>query len=187
MSDSWPSSTDVGGDTGTFERRAARREHTLKTLEALDAFRAEAAALRADMETFREQQRAARKPPPRRPWEQRQLPDGFARLALEAVFLVVVAFALALLDVSKVAVVVTMGVAWIVAAVFESVASAWAERPVVRYLPPAPAATVEPLPDPVPPPPQPEPVPDPVPEPDVPPAATRRRPRFRRRREEASV
>ena len=180
MTDSWPSSTDVGGDTGTFERRAARLEHTLKTLEALDAFRAEAAALRREMETFREQQRAARKPPPRQPWQRRELPDGIARLALEAVFLVVVALALALMDVSKVTVVATMGAAWLVAAVFEAAATAWAERPVVRYLPPAPEATIEPLPDPVPEP-EPEPVPDPAPEPDLPPAATRRR--FRRRRE----
>jgi len=129
---SWPTSeTSNDADLAALARRAARLDHTLKTMEALEAFRTEAAALRAELRAVRD---AAARPAPAQPapqWTPRELPEGLLRLVGEAGFLVAIAATVSSLDLGRPAIVTVMGSAWLLTALFEAFAtrgfgSAWA-------------------------------------------------------------
>lgn len=133
MNDPWPTSESVYDDGGAIARRAGQLEHTLRTLEALDAFRVEASALRAEIQqlrAFEQQPRAAR-----RAWPRASLPNGLGRLLTEVAILLTVAVTVGLLDVSSLGILAAMGATWFVLALFEVIASGALVRPLPVYPP----------------------------------------------------
>lgn len=119
---SWPTSeTTTDDELAALARRAARLDHTLKTMEALEAFRTEAAALRAELRAIRETTQPVS--PPRPQWTPGGLPDGLLRLFVEATFLVAVAVTVSALDLGRAAIVTVMGSAWLLTALFEAFAT----------------------------------------------------------------
>jgi hypothetical protein len=201
VDDPWPTSERLQEDEGTLTRRAARLEHTLVTLEALEAFRVEAVALRAEIQQLLAAQQPLPQPKPRRAWRRPALPDGLARILAEIVVLVTVAVVLGLLEVDRLGIVLAMGATWLVLALFETIASGALVRAPVSYAPPPVPRASAPTPAPAEEPaaeeltivaPAPAPASDPAPTagPEVPVEPNGDRPRrfrLRRRREEATV
>ena len=125
MEDSaWPTSETADDELAAVARRAARLDHTLRTMEALDAFRTEAAALRAELHELREARAAPTQPKPPVAIAI-GLPDGVARLLVEAGFLVAVAVVVWLAELSKPAILAVMGSAWLATAAAEAL---WTRR-----------------------------------------------------------
>jgi hypothetical protein len=148
MSDSWPSSVD-DEPSDSISARAVEIERALRTLEAVEAFRAEAAALRAELQ-------AARAPLARRPYRRRaptpDLPEGTWRLILEAALIVAVAVVVWAVGLHRRDIVLTMVGAWVLVALVEAIAS---RRSELRWSPPPPpvqpVAAAPPVPVPEPP------------------------------------
>jgi hypothetical protein len=124
----------------SFYRHIAQMDTTLRTLEAVDTFRHQAGTLRQELRALRAagwtQQPlgsgggyggSARRSGP-------GLPDALPRLALEAGFLVLVAVLVGVLHFGKVAVILTMLLAWTVVGVVEWLAAR------DRYTPPRPVS-----------------------------------------------
>jgi hypothetical protein len=147
MDDSWPASPRADELSDSISRHAAEIERTLLALEAVEAFRAEAAALRAELH-------AAKAAPARRhafrPVVAPELSPGAWRLIVECGFLVGVAVAAWAFRLHRLEIAIAMGAAWAVVAVIEAIAYRRTEllytaRP--RFAPPvtapAPAKPVE--------------------------------------------
>ena len=140
----WPTS-ETTGDELALARRAARLDHTLKTMEALEAFRGEAAALRAELRELRESQ--ATRPAARRGISPAELPEGLARLLVEAGFLIAVAVIVSLAELGRPEILAVMVGAWLLTALFEALATRGVDAPWARpayVLPPRPRP-VQPL------------------------------------------
>ena len=117
MDDSWPASPRADDLSDSISSHAAEVERTLHALEAVEAFRAEAAALRAELQ-------AARAPAARRPAPipAPVLSAGTWRLIVEAAFLVAVAVVAWTIDLHRLEIVIVMAGAWLLVAVFEAFA-----------------------------------------------------------------
>jgi hypothetical protein len=119
MDDSWPASPRAEELSDSISRHAAEIERALLALEAVEAFRAEAAALRADLQ-------AAKAQPARRPVFSPivapELSPGTWRLIVEAGFLVGVAVAAWAFRLHRLEIVIAMGTAWLIVAVVEAIA-----------------------------------------------------------------
>jgi hypothetical protein len=162
MDDSWPASPRADELSDSISTHAAEIERTLRALEAVEAFRAEAAALRAELH-------AVNGPPVRqsfRPIAAPELSPGAWRLMVEAGFLVGVAIAAWAFRLHRLPIIAVMGAAWLMVAVIEAIA--W-RRSQVAYPfatrivapPSSPIRREEPF----------EPAPEPEPEPEEEPAA----------------
>jgi hypothetical protein len=212
MDDSWPASPRADELSDSISRHAAEIERTLLALEAVEAFRAEAAALRAELHAAKT---APGRRPPFRPLPAPEISPGAWRLMVECGFLVGVAIAAWAFRLDRLEIIIAMGAAWLLVAVVEAVAWRRSEfvypfspplpaRPPVHAAPAppvsAPVPAADPWPEPSEPvelttvlPPEPEPAPEPepevaeaevAPEEPAPPPARRRLPRFGRRREQ---
>ena len=161
MDDSWPASPRAEELSDSISSHAAEVERTLRALEAVEAFRAEAAALRAELHATRgpQYQRPAfrRVPAP-------ELPASTWRLILEAGFLVGIALVCWAVHLRRIEIVLVMAAAWAVVAVLEAIA--WRRAEGVYRVGPPPAIShpvLEPVAAPLP-----VPEPEPAGEPDWP-------------------
>jgi hypothetical protein len=121
-----------------FYRHIAQMDTTLRTLEAVDTFRHQAGALRQELRALRAAGWS------QQPWGSGYggaprrsgpgLPDALPRLGLEAGFIVLVAVLVAVLHFGKVAVILTLLLAWAVVGVVEWIAAR------ERYTPPPPVS-----------------------------------------------
>jgi hypothetical protein len=136
-----------------FYEHVAQLDSTLRTLEAVETFRHQAAELRADLRSIRV---AGWSPYPRgypvapTPAVGAGLPEAVPRIALEVAFLIVVAVVVAVASFSTWEIVAVMGLAFVIAAVAEFVAGrerAPLTRPVAAPEPPP--ALDEPVVEPV--------------------------------------
>ena len=118
MDDSWPASQRAEELSDSISSHAVEVERTLRALEAVEAFRAEAAALRAELHAAR----APARPPARRAAVTPGLSGATWRLIIEAGFLVAVAVATWALELSRLWIVVVMAGAWLLVAVIEGIA-----------------------------------------------------------------
>ena len=149
MDEPWPASARAEEVSDSISSHAAEVERTLRALEAVEAFRAEAAALRAELH-------AARAPQYGRPAIRRtpgpELSASTWRLIVEAAFLVGIALACWAIGLHRLEIVVVMAGAWLLVAVLEAIVWHRTEsvyRPVAPMAAPheVPAATVaEPMP-----------------------------------------
>jgi hypothetical protein len=119
MDDSWPASPRAEELSDSISSHAVEVERTLRALEAVEAFRAEAAALRAELHAARA---PAARPPARRGAVTPGLSAATWRLIIEAGFLVAVAVATWALELSRLWIVVVMAGAWLLVAVIEAIA-----------------------------------------------------------------
>lgn len=150
MDESWPASPRADEVSDSISSHAAEVERTLRALEAIEAFRAEAAALRVELH-------AARAPQYARPAFRRvpgpELPASTWRLIVEAAVLVGVALACWAVGLRRVEIVLVMAGAWLVVAALEAIAWRRSEavyRPVPALAVPqeAPVAPVaQPMPE----------------------------------------
>jgi hypothetical protein len=173
MDDSWPASPRAEEISDSISGHAAEVERTLRALEAVEAFRAEAAALRAELHAARPQ--VARRPA-FRPVAGPELSPSTWRLMIEAGFLVGVAVVAWAIHLKRLEIVLVMAGAWMLVALLEALAWRRTETSYPLPLPspaaPAPEPAYEPMPVVAEAPelttvlPQPEPVPEPVPVPE---------------------
>jgi hypothetical protein len=160
MDESWPASPRADELSDSISSHAAEVERTLRALEAVEAFRAEAAALRAELH-------AARTPQYTRPAFRRvpgpELPASTWRLIIEAGLLVGIALACWAMDLRRVEIILVMAGAWFLVAMLEALAwrrseAVYRPAPVMAAPPQVPVAPVtQPAP-------QPEPQPQPQPQ-----------------------
>ncbi len=162
MDDSWPASPRADELSDSISSHAAEVERTLRALEAVEAFRAEAAALRAELQAARapQYQRQAFRGVPAP-----ELAAGTWRLILEAGFLVGIALVCWAVHLRRIEIVLVMAASWAVVAVLEAIAwrhteGAYQVRPPLAMPPPAPEQPVALEP-------QPEPAPTPAPTPEA--------------------
>jgi hypothetical protein len=144
MSDSWPASPPPGDDASdSLAGQAFEVERALKALEAVDAFRAEAAALRAELQAVRASGTLTGRGPRRRPGlrSRSAVPAGAWRLAAECAVIVGAAVVAWAAHLGRVGILLTLGGTWLVVAVFEAVASRSSQP---RWVPPPPPAAVSP-------------------------------------------
>ena len=147
MEDSWPGAPPWETDSDSLSSHAAELERTLRALEAIEAFRAEAAALRAEL-------LAARAPRLRETAYRRpsvQLAGDTWRLIVEAAFIVAVAVVARVVHLDRLRIVLAMAGAWLLVAVLEAVAwrrseSAWPSPAAMQEIPVPPARPATPLP-----------------------------------------
>jgi hypothetical protein len=149
MDESWPASPRADELSDSISSHAAEVERTLRALEAVEAFQAEAAALRAELH-------ATRSPLYARPAFRRvpapEMPASTWRLIIEAASLVGVALVCWAIHLRRVEIVLVMAGAWLLVALLEAVAWRRSEAvypavaPVPAYHEPAPVALTEPEP-----------------------------------------
>jgi hypothetical protein len=119
MDDSWPASPRAEELSDSISSHAVEVERTLRALEAVEAFRAEAAALRAELHAARA---PAARPPARRAVVAPGLSASTWRLIIEAGFLVAVAVVTWALELSRLEIILVMAGAWLLVAVIEAIA-----------------------------------------------------------------
>ena len=139
MSDSWPASPRGDDASDSLAGQAFEVERALKALEAVDAFRAEAAALRAELQAARASGALAGRGGRRRPGlrSRSTVPEGAWRLAAECAVIIGAAVVAWAVHLGRVGILLTLGGTWLVVAVFEAVASRSSQP---RWVPPPPAA-----------------------------------------------
>ena len=144
MSDSWPASPPGDDASDSLAGQAFEVERALKTLEAVDAFRAEAAALRAELQAVRASGTLTGRGPRRRPGRRSRpaVPAGAWRLAAECAVIIGAAVVAWAAHLGRVGILLTLGGTWLVVAVFEAVASRSSQP---RWVPPPPAAASLPV------------------------------------------
>ena len=125
MSDSWPAPPPGDDASDSLAGQALEVERALKALEAVDAFRAEAAALRAELQAVRASGTLAGRGPRRRAALRRAsgVPEGAWRLAAECAVIIGAAVVAWAVHLGRVGILLTLGGTWLVVAVFEAVAS----------------------------------------------------------------
>jgi hypothetical protein len=140
MSDSWPAPPPGDDASDSLAGQALEVERALKALEAVDAFRAEAAALRAELQAVRASGTLAGRGPRRRGALRRSpgVPEGAWRLAAECAVIIGAAVVAWAVHLGRVGILLTLGGTWLVVAAFEAVAS---RRPQATWVPPLPAPT----------------------------------------------
>lgn len=160
-----------------FYRHIAQLDSTLRALEAVDAFRGQAAELRADLRSLRsagwtQQPRGYALTPERSMLG--TVPDAVPRIALEVIFLIVVAAVVAVANFSSLAIVAVMAGAALIVVLVELLAGR--ERRASATTPIPAAAPVAAAPVGAPPVPAPAPVVPPASEPPSVPAADANQP-----------
>lgn len=145
MSDSWPASPRGDDASDSLAGQAFEVERALKALEAVDAFRAEAAALRAELQAARASGTLAGRRARRRPGlgSGSAVPEAAWRLAAECAVIIGAAVVAWAVHLGRVGILLTLGGTWLVVAVFEAVASRSSQP---RWVPPpSPAVSLPPV------------------------------------------
>jgi hypothetical protein len=144
MSDSWPAPPPGDDASDSLAGQALEVERALKALEAVDAFRAEAAALRAELQAVRASGTLAGRGPRRRAALRRApgVPEGAWRLAAECAVIIGAAVVAWAVHLGRVGILLTLGGTWLVVAVFEAVAS---RRPQATWIPPPAPVSLPPV------------------------------------------